>query len=375
MKIRVRYDERGFSLPVVLLVILAISALGLSGIAMARQGLRTYTKTNARTLAFYAAETGVARGLENWTAPAMPAPDSTWLLDQGTLANGASYSVEATSLDDGNSIYALYVVRSTGSVGDLASQTSGLLVRTMPLLNPFQAALRVKEDATVTGNVDVIGHDMVPAAWGTNYCDLPGADEAGITVPDDDDLSQGGSANIDGDPPVEENPDTANFFDFGDVRLDDIIADADITIPGGTTVSGSRPQPSYLADGSCDISDDYNWGDPDNVGQPCSSWFPTIYADGNLRLEGNKSGQGLLIVNGDLTVKGGFEFYGPVVVTGQLISEGSFSFHGGVLANSTQLSSGNVTIQYSACSLQRALSRSASARPRPVPDRAWFSGR
>ena len=366
--------DLGFSLPVVLLVILAIGALGLYGIALARQGLRTQTRTNARAVAFYAAETGIVEGMENWTAPQIPSPGATWSLASGTLPHNASYTVQATQLDDGNSDQALYMIRAVGSTGSLASQTVGLLVRTYPVENPFRSALRVRDSAVATGNADIVGNDTIPPAWSGDFCGANGADEPGIIITDDADLTTSGSSTVDGNPDVLEEPDTTGFFDFGDLELGDVIADADITLPGGTVMSGSRPAPSFNADGTCDTSDPYNWGDPENT-STCSNWYPTIYVSGDLSLEGNRAGQGMLIVEGDLRAKGGFRFYGPVVVKGSLIAEGGFTFYGGVLASQTDLSSGNSNIHYSACVLSRVLSRSAAARPRPVPDRAWFSGR
>jgi hypothetical protein len=357
----------------VLLVILAIGALGLYGIALARQGLRTQTRANARAVAFYAAETGIIEGMENWTAPSTPAPGSTWSLASGTLPRDASYTVQATQLDDGSSDQALYMIRSVGTMGSLASQTVGLLVRTYPVENPFRSALRVRDQAVATGNTDIIGNDTIPPVWSGDFCGGNGDDRPGIIITDEDDLSTSGSSTVEGNPDVQEEADTTGFFDFGDLPLGDVIASADITLPGGTVMSGSNPSPSFSG-GVCDTSDPDNWGDPENTSD-CTDWFPTIYVDGDLSLEGNRAGQGMLIVEGDLRAKGGFRFYGPVIVKGSLIAEGGFTFYGGVLASQTDLSSGNSNIHYSACVLSRVLSRSAAARPRPVPDRAWFSGR
>ena len=83
----------------------------------------------------------------------------------------------------------------------------------------------------------------------------------------------------------------------------------------------------------------------------------------------------MLLVEGDLTAEGGFTFYGPVIVKGELIAVGGFTFYGGVKASKTDLGAGNAEIYYSACVLQRVLSNTAAARPRPLMERPWFSNR
>ena len=165
-------------------------------------------------------------------------------------------------------------------------------------------------------------------------------------------------------PPLDEDPDTDGFFDFGDITFDELAAEANFMFPDGQVISGKRPEPSYNADGTCDSWDPYNWGDPLNPGAPCANWFPIIYAQGDLRISANQAGQGLLLVEGDLRAGGGFTFYGPVIVKGELRAVGGFTFYGGVKAGETDLGAGNSAIYYSACVLQRVLSNTAAARPR-----------
>jgi hypothetical protein len=313
------------------MMLIVFAVLGVVGVSLARQEARSQVRATSREVAFYAAEAGLARGLRKWTVPDTLVPAGTrWLLDSGTLPGGASYRTGVIKLGDGSSIHSLFAVRTEGIARDGFVQHAGLLVHTRPLENPFKAALEDKRE---------------------------------------------GGAKVKGNPPLEEDPDTANFFDLGDITFDELAADADIVLADGKVMEGKNPEPSYNADGTCNTLDPDNWGDPENPGQPCANWFPTIYAKGDLHLKAKQVGQGLLLVEGNLVAEGGFVFYGPVIVKGELVALGGFTFYGGVKAGETDLGAGNAEIYYSACVLQRVLSNTAAARPRLLMERPWFRNR
>lgn len=68
-----------------------------------------------------------------------------------------------------------------------------------------------------------------------------------------------------------------------------------------------------------------------NYGSPSGSSY-IVYREGNLKITGNSTGSGLLVVNGDLTVVGTMTWYGVVVVTGQLnCGAGTANIVGGIL--------------------------------------------
>jgi hypothetical protein len=368
--------RRGFGLPTTILMIVIFAILGLVGLSVARQELRTQALTRSRGVAFYAAETGLARGVENWSTPAgLILPGTTWLLGEGPLAGGASYRVTATRLDDGSSVHAIYTLRSQGTARGGRSLTMGLLVATLPIDMPFRAALTVRDSARLAGTADVIGYDQMPSSWGGAYCNGLDENMAGLSMGDSTWFEKRGGAKLQGSPRLEQFSDTTGFFDFGGWTFEELAAQADITLPAGDTLAGQEPQPSYNADGSCDTSDPYNWGDPENPGRPCSSWFPIIYVPGDVSLQATQAGQGILLVDGDLRASGGFRFYGPVIVKGSLVADGGFSFYGGVKAKQTDLGAGNAQIFYSACVLQRAMSNSGVSRPQPLVERPWFQKR
>ncbi len=369
--------QSGYGLPATILMIVIFVVMGLAGLSMARQELRTQTRTTSREIAFYAAETGLGNAVKNWNRPGgVEMPGTNWIVDQGTLPGGASYRVAATRLDAG-AVHALFAIRSQGKAPDGVTQQAGLLVATLPVDGLFKGALQVKDSVELAGTADVSGFDHIPASWNGPYCSALDDHKAGVVMAEDTMFERRGAADHDGIPPLLEDSDTAGFFDFGDVTFDELAAEADISLPDGQVVDNvTYPLgPSLNGDGSCDTSDPGNWGDPLNAGQPCSNWFPIIYVAGDLTLQGNQEGQGLMLVEGDLRAAGGFEFFGPVIVKGELIAEGGFRFYGGVKAQETQLGAGNAEIFYSNCVLQRALSHTSASKPRILKERPWFQSR
>lgn len=369
-------SQRGYGLPATILMIIVFAVMGMVGLSMARQELRSQVQTTSREVAFYAAELGLARGVDNWTRPdGVIPPGTSWMLDQGTLPGGSAYRVGATKLDDG-SVHALYSIRAEGTSKDGTRQVTGLLIATAPVQNPFKAALEVKDSVYLAGTAVVDGFDHIPASWNGPFCSSLDNPEAGVVMTDTSKYTQGGPKKRTwGDPELEEDPDSTFFFDFGAITYDELAAGADIVLPDGTVMDGTNPSPSLSGDGTCNTTDVNNWGEPLSSSHPCSNWFPTIHVKGRLDLAAANFGQGLLLVDGDLHATGGFEFYGPVIVKGDLVADGTFTFYGGVKATNTILGSGKSEIFYSACVLERALSHSKAAKPRPLTERPWFANR
>jgi len=120
-----------------------------------------------------------------------------------------------------------------------------------------------------------------------------------------------------------------------------------------------------------------NWGEPAVKTDPCFNYFPIIYHNGDLKLQGGR-GQGILLVEGDLTATGGMVFYGPVFVTGTLSTSGNSGqgakFFGGVIAGNVALDdltklAGGALVNFSSCALKRALG--GSATPAVFNERSW----
>jgi hypothetical protein len=131
--------------------------------------------------------------------------------------------------------------------------------------------------------------------------------------------------------------------------------------------------PSLTPSGSCDTADPYNWGDPNDLSSDCASYFPLIYASGDLRLSGNDQGQGILLVEGDLRMSGTVDFYGLILVRGTFYAaSGTPGIGGAVLANGMGALNGTPDIIYSSCALERAiLGNDAASRLTLLDDRSF----
>ena len=146
-----------------------------------------------------------------------------------------------------------------------------------------------------------------------------------------------------------------------------------------TSDNPAATAPAYTATvpPRCNTAVQTNWGEPVLKTDPCFNYFPIIYHQGNLKLQGGR-GQGILLVEGDLTATGGMVFYGPVFVTGTLSTAGNSGqgakFFGGVIAGNVALDdltklAGGALVSYSSCAIHRALQNSAT--PMALAERSW----
>jgi hypothetical protein len=181
-----------------------------------------------------------------------------------------------------------------------------------------------------------------------------------------------GASCIVGNPQILTDPTitSSTFTNFGNTTFAQLAASANMTVSG--TINSIAPattgSPAY-----CNTAIGTNWGAPLAPASLCGGYFPVIYAPGNVRLTGG-AGQGILLVNGDLDISGGVEFYGPVIVMGTVRSTGTGGhIYGGVMSNNanfgTVLVSGNSVVNYSACTIARALQGVSTAVP--LAERGW----
>jgi hypothetical protein len=135
--------------------------------------------------------------------------------------------------------------------------------------------------------------------------------------------------------------------------------------------------------GACDKTVNTNWGEPHRSGDngyvaECINYFPIVYFSSSVKFNGNGRGQGILLVEGDLTLNGGFEWDGLIIARDNVAnSGGTAKIYGSIMAGGARLDNtitdnnlaGNITINYSACALTRALR--GSAQVTQAKDRAW----
>lgn len=383
-------DERGIALAMAVLALVVIGALVAGTFFAGRIEQRSGENTLYAAQAFEAAEAGAGATISNWSPSAYnnAVVGADIVLPTVTVLGSNVYTPTVTKLNA-----TTFLVRSEGAHRDaagnaLSRRVVGTLVRLVRPNIDIRGALTVRGALTLGGSAEVDGTDHVPVGWGGS-CPLAAPAVAGIRSNTNSINTNGANCNgnppacVTGSPPVQV--DTAvnqnTFTQFGATSFDDLAAAA--TWQVGGTVNGIAPSLDPLPPGSpvgtpqtCRTSSSTNWGEPNGgVGSvtACFDYFPIIYAPGNLRISGGR-GQGILLVRGDLDLSGGMEFYGPVIVLGNLTSTGTGGHvYGGVMASNADLDpsviTGNSVVNYSACSVQRALLGAAVARPFTL--RSW----
>lgn len=362
--------ERGVALAVAIFALVVVGALVAGAFFVGMQEQRVGRNTIKLEQAFSSAEQGAQLAVANWNAQGY-----------NQLAFGDSVTFGGTisgrrgwyrgSIRRMNRL--LYLVRSEGFGPDSATrQQVGLLVRLRPVEVDIAAALETQGATKIGGSSQIDGNDNPPGGWSCppNQPALPG-----IRITDSTQITTsgcGGLSCVDGSVKVEEDPNIndSTLTTFGDATFDDLKSMATKIVPGGNY------QIDWAASGGqCNTALVTNWGDPDNPTGVCGSYFPIIWVDGDISINGDV-GQGVLVVDGNLNVQGGFNFYGPVIVRGALSTQGTGGhFNGGVVAANINLDQnsvlGDAVINYSSCALVKALNSSAPGSL--MQERSWVT--
>ena len=373
---------RGFALPVAIFAIGVIGVLVTGGFFIARQETRIGISSQKGAEAFYLAELGVSNVLDDWQAASfsqMAMGDS--VMRSGTTTEG-DYDVNITRLS--NWLYFLdsrATITNGGPMLRGASRRVGTLAKVRTLDIRPRAALTTVHSLRVGGSSQIIGQDEHPPEWGSlcNPADL--TDKPGVLIDDPSNLTTNGNKwEIEGNPAVDSDPTltSASLLVLGNLTWDQLKAMANVTLSPGVSITQVDPDSiSSGTDWICNKSNNRNWGDPLNPGSACGGHFPIIYARGDVGIQSNDAGQGILLVEGDLKLAGGFNFYGPVVVRGELSTAGTGGHvHGGLIAANVNLDTstvlGNAVVQYSSCAVTRAvLNNSRLTFAVPLSERSW----
>lgn len=378
MRTRLR-SRPGFALAIALAAIVIIGAIITGMFFASTQEYRISRNTAMQARALTAAEFGLNRVMTaaQWQSAWNTATNGLLATLPDTTKDGAFDTVRVTKLNDG-----MFMITSTGRVGPASGaqarhRVGALVTLAIPQLNML-GALTTRGSAKIGGSSYLDGNDTTYAGWN---CPPVGGGVAGLAMPDTTQITTsgcGGMSCVAGSPKVSQTPAAANdstYFNFGSgLTWNDLVAMArQPTLAPGATLTGIGPT---VSGGACDTGNPNNWGDPLHIDPsvaPCQTFFPIIYAQGDLHLSGGE-GQGILLVAGDLTVTGGVEFYGPVIVKGSLKTTGTGGhFNGGVMAANVDLEQntllGNAVIHFSSCAINKALA--GTAQPVFSNGRSW----
>ncbi len=380
MRARRLSDERGIALAVAVFALVVIGALVAGTFFAGRLEQQTGRNTFMAAQAAEAAEAGLNSAITLQTATGMldmqinSSPLGGTLLPDLAVGNHVTATRRINRLTEN-----VFLVRSLGrrtnaAGGELAARSLGQLIRLVQADIEVGAGLTALGDVTITGGAEVTGLDGVPPTWvDPSVACPPLGDVTGVKYND-------GKLTITGQGDVAGYPDST---------LDATLNPADMKedfdkLKALATLHISFPNPPAMAPAytasvppRCDTKVETNWGEPMLPTDPCFDYFPIIYRNGNLKLQGGR-GQGILLVEGDLEATGGMVFYGPVMVTGTLSTSGNSGqgakFFGGVIAGNVALDdlsklAGGALVSYSSCAIHRALQNSATIGI--LSERSW----
>ncbi|MBI4408664.1 MAG: hypothetical protein HY561_03075 [Gemmatimonadetes bacterium] len=376
--------RRGVVLMIALLILLALTLATAGLLFLSTQELRIARARGELLRARLAAESAARAALAAWRTSDhrdLRPGESRGLAVPGL--SGARSSVVVERLTPG-----LFLLRAEALVGDTGRAAAragvGLLVRALDpreILADFPAALTTGGGLELTGaTVDGLIAGTPPPAWPDSLCSLEATEAVaelfgavprpGLLVADPAAVRVSGGATVAGDPPIARDSAlaAAAFDRLGPLTWELIERMADRIETG---IVSLRPA---AGDGACRTDEPGNWGDPIEPGSPCGSFFPLVFAPGDLEVP-TGAGQAALAVGGDLRLGPGVQLYGPVLVRGRLIASDSARVFGAIRAagraDPSLLTA--AAISYSACALWRALAQSpALSRPFRPAGRAWI---
>ncbi len=373
----------GFALPVAIFALVIVGLLVTGGFYIARQEAQIGRASESGALALYIAEAGITQAMADWDPGA--AWDMSNLTDTITFAgetDEGEWTVDA--IRTGVRTFFLYgqgtVTR--GGIHAGATREVGTYVRSrIPDLDP-PAALLTRNETRISGSSEVDGGDSIYAGWeDLGLCDRDSLeDKPGILTNDTTQVDNRGQGNVTGDPPMDEDESISDstFTQFGDIDWDELTSMANIRLEGSSGMTA--PAPSYHDDGTCELSNPWNWGNPrgDPATDDCANYFPIIHITGDrATFQGGGLGQGILLLDGALDLRGDFEFHGIIIAQGSFETQGSGNrVYGGVMASNADFDSQNVTggsvVTNSTCATRRAIRESTDLmRPRPIAARSW----
>lgn len=382
---RAEGQRDGFALAATVLALILVGVLVTGGFYASTQESRIANSLTMANEALQVAEFGVHEALDDITTGEYEAVTIGETKVNRTIDVGdrGRATVTVTRLAD-----RLFLLSSTGEVivhgKTLASRTLGVLVRTVTLELETDRAMQLFGALSVGGNARVVGTDVTPPTMGnTETCPPNKGDQAGVVARDESLVTYKKKNAITGSPPVREDPsliDPDKFLQYGDLDYDGLAARASKVLPAGIGPINDT-YPSTRADGSCNTADPRNWGAPLSASHPCHTYFPIIHAKGDLKINANASGQGILLVDGDLEMMGGYTFHGIIIVRGALhTGAGNARIYGTTIVfgngslglESESAMTGTPIVNFSTCAIDRAIRYNADLAAHPVQERSWI---
>jgi len=392
--------DDGFVMPLALVVLVAASMMVATSLHLAISDFHANRSARLSAGALYAADAGVQKTLADWgTLPISTlGPGDSTISGWVGLPGGASYHSTVLRVDDGSSPDGLFRVLVEGRPRNSTARRlivamiegggggSGCCDAALSVYGRLNVSSlgpggvpagrgRGRGGTPAVASAAVDGQDHTPQGWGP-YCPTPASAVTGVHIRRAVDLTLAADVVIAGTPDIDVDGalGTGNVRAVASTTYNALAAEADIVFTGNnTTLDDVRPRASG---GVCNRNNSENWGAPEAPGSVCWSYLPTIHARGNLTLEEDGAGQGILLVDGDLELRDEFRFHGLVLVLGSVDLRDEARINGGLLIgnddrlNVTSRVRDEAVVEYGACALARVLPAADAARL--LPGRHWF---
>lgn len=363
-------ERRGAALLLALFFVVILATIVSAAAFVSQQEYRGSRNTLVEQRAFAVSEFGLNNEISNWDRGRnLPNPVGMPIGGMDTtrvyVAAGDSARVSIKRLT-ANAFWVVSEGRANiGSMWLESGRQTGAYVRiAYPSITP-KGAITSAGNVKLQGSSTVNGYEHPPNGW-PQCANIQGDTVPAVVVGPGATVTTG-SGNITSVPGIVYDPaasDSNTYVRYGSESWISLSSNADIVLPGGHF--GSDIQPVGTAT-TCNRSLNTNWGEPRRPGvQGCYGYYPIIYVQSNLKINGNGKGQGILLVNGDLEVNGTFEFYGLVILRNNLVKgNGTAMIKGAVFAanltDNDPLSwlVGNQDVHYSSCAVESVLRGSA----------------
>ena len=365
--------RRGAALLMALFATVVLTTIITGAVFVSQQEYRGSRNTLVEQRAFTVAEYGLNAEVSNWDRQRNLPPPTGMAIGQTDssrvyVASGDTARVAIKRISQ-TGFWVVSEGRASIGTTQLESgrQTSAFVRIAYPAIHP-KGAITSAGNVRVQGAANVTGYDTDPAGWSQCAFPMPSDTVPAVAVGPTGTVTAG-PGNITSVPAISYDPaaaDSNTYVRYGSESWNSLTSNADVKLPGG--VYNNNILPTLTATGGCDYGNKWNWGEPTRPGvaPPCYNYFPIIYINGDLHLNANGYGQGILLVNGDLEFNGTFDFYGLVIVRDDIIkSNGTARIFGAVFAaNLAEVSplswlTGDQDVYYSRCAVESALRGSA----------------
>ena len=362
--------EGGFAIPVMLMVLLAATALGHLIHYLAWQELAVAGAERDLLSARLAAEGGVTTlAFSKGAVLAALSVGDSLMLD-GDHDHRARYHVTAHRLAS-----EVYLLLGEGwAVRGATRVRAGRLTWALDpgaRLSALPAAVSFATDILVTDSAAIVNDRVttLPLAWRPADCAplLPVAESifpggwvaaSARWVPAAAALEPARRRRL----PVVRNPPSLHL---GALSLDDLVELADVT----TGVTGGHTRVDM--ESGCPAAATGRWGTPMSPAGRCGTHFPVIVVRGSLEVIGGQ-GQGVLVVGGDASFSGAATFAGLVLAAGAVRLSDDVRIAGWIRSGDQVHLQDRARVEASACAGLRALSHGGLQAMRAMPAGSWL---